>query len=41
VRNLVDAVAKEVPRIRKLMENGRISLKDFEFMKYNGCEIIP
>jgi putative peptide-modifying radical SAM enzyme len=41
VRNLVDAVAKEAPRIRKLMENGRISLKDFEFMKYNGCEIIP
>ena len=41
VRNLIDAVAKEVPRIRKLMENGRISLKDFEFMKYNGCEIIP
>jgi len=41
IRNLVDAVAKEVPRIRKLMENRRISLKDFEFMKYNGCEIIP
>jgi putative peptide-modifying radical SAM enzyme len=41
VRNLVDAVAKEVPRIRKLMDNRRIGLKDFEFMKYNGCEIIP
>ena len=41
VRNLIDAVAKELPRIRKLMENGRINMKDFEFMKYNGCEIIP
>jgi len=41
VRNLVDAVAKELPRIRKHIENGRISLKDFEFMRYNGCEIIP
>jgi uncharacterized protein len=41
VRNLIGAVAKELPRIRKLMENGRISLKNFEFMKYNGCEIIP
>jgi putative peptide-modifying radical SAM enzyme len=41
VRNLVDAIAEEVPRIRKLIENGRISMKDFEFMKYNGCEIIP
>jgi uncharacterized protein len=41
VRNLVDAVAKEVSRIRKLVESGRISLEGFEFMKYNGCEIIP
>jgi uncharacterized protein len=41
VRNLVDSVAKELPRIRKHIENGRISLEDFEFMRYNGCEIIP
>ena len=41
VRNLIDAVTKEAPRIRKLIENRRISMKDFEFMKYNGCEIIP
>jgi putative peptide-modifying radical SAM enzyme len=41
VRNLVDVVAKELPRIRKLIENGRISMNDLEFMKYNGCEIIP
>ena len=41
VRNLIDAIAKELPRIRKNIENGRISLKNFEFMKYNGCEIIP
>jgi putative peptide-modifying radical SAM enzyme len=41
VRNLVETIAKEVPRIRKLVENRRINLKDFEFMKYNGSEIIP
>jgi len=41
VRNLVDAITKKFPKIRKLIENRRISLKDFEFMKYNGCEIIP
>jgi len=41
VRNLVGAISKEMPRIRKLVENERISLKDFEFTKYNGCEIIP
>jgi len=41
VRNLVNAIAEELPRIRKLIESRRISLNDFEFMKYNGCKIIP
>jgi putative peptide-modifying radical SAM enzyme len=41
VRNLVEAIAGEVPRIRKLIEDGMISMNDLEFMKYNGCEIIP
>jgi putative peptide-modifying radical SAM enzyme len=41
VKNLIDAVSKEIPRIRRLIERGKISMKDFEFMKYNGCEIIP
>jgi putative peptide-modifying radical SAM enzyme len=41
VKNLVDAVRDGMPRIRRLIESGRISLKDFEFVKYNGCEIIP
>jgi putative peptide-modifying radical SAM enzyme len=41
VKNLIDAVSKEIPRIRRLIDRGKISMKDFEFMKYNGCEIIP
>jgi len=41
VRGLVSAVKKELPRIKNLIKNGKISLGDFEFMKYNGCEIIP
>jgi uncharacterized protein len=41
VKNLIKAVEDELPRIRKLVEKGNISLEDFEFMKYNGCEIIP
>lgn len=41
VRNLIDAVSAEIPRIKSLIKNGRIKLEDFEFMKYNGCEIIP
>lgn len=41
VRKLIDAIAEELPRIRNVIENGKISLKDFEFLKYNGCETIP
>jgi len=41
VKNLIDAVSKEIPRIRRLIDRGKISMKDFEFMKYNGCEVIP
>ncbi|MEM2995251.1 MAG: TIGR04084 family radical SAM/SPASM domain-containing protein [Candidatus Bathyarchaeia archaeon] len=41
VRNLIETVHQEIPRIKNLIEKGKISLKDFEFLKYNGCEIIP
>ena len=41
VVELVKAVELEVPRIQKLIENNKIALKDFDFIKYNGCEIIP
>jgi hypothetical protein len=41
VHNLIDAVSQEIPRIRSLIDKERISLEDFKFMKYNGCEIIP
>jgi sulfatase maturation enzyme AslB (radical SAM superfamily) len=41
VRNLVSAVDSEIPRIKKLVKDGKISFRNLEFMKYNGCEIIP
>lgn len=41
VKGLVNAVEAELPRIRQLIKNGKVRLSDFEFMKYNGCEIIP
>jgi len=41
VQNLIDAIQKETHRMRRLISNGTISLRDFGFMKYNGCEIIP
>jgi len=37
----MEAIKKEMHRIRKLIENGKINLRDFEFTKYSGCEIIP
>jgi radical SAM protein with 4Fe4S-binding SPASM domain len=41
VRELVNAAETELPRIKQLVKDGKISLRDFEFTKYNGCEIIP
>ena len=41
VRNLIQAVSSEIPRIKKLAEMGKVKPADFEYMKYNGCEIIP
>ncbi|MDI6690582.1 MAG: TIGR04084 family radical SAM/SPASM domain-containing protein [Candidatus Bathyarchaeota archaeon] len=41
VRNLIEAIHAEMPRIQKLIRQEKIRLEDFKFMKYNGCEIIP
>jgi hypothetical protein len=41
VKNLINAIGEQLPKIKTFIGNGKISLKDFEFMKYNGCEIIP
>lgn len=41
VENIIGAIAREIPRIRRLIDAGRIKMKDFEFMQYIGCEIIP
>ena len=41
VKGLINAVKTELPRINKLIDEGKVRLSDFEFMKYNGCEIIP
>jgi uncharacterized protein len=41
VRNLVAAVAEQIPMVKKLVESGKVRLSDFGYVKYNGCEIIP
>jgi uncharacterized protein len=41
VNNLVGAVSQQMPEIQKLINEGTVSFKDFEFIRFNGCEIIP
>jgi uncharacterized protein len=41
VRSLIKNVETQLPRIKQLINQGQIRLTDFEFLKYNGCEIIP
>lgn len=41
VRNLIGAVTDQLPIMRRLIDEGKIGLKDFDYAKYNGCEIIP
>jgi radical SAM protein with 4Fe4S-binding SPASM domain len=41
VTSLIRSVGGQLPRIRNLVNNGTISLADFDYFKYNGCEIIP
>jgi uncharacterized protein len=41
VENLRDALIRELPRVRRFIQNGTITLEDFAHEKFNGCEIIP
>ncbi len=41
VRNLVESLRLSLPRVKRLIAQGRIGFSDFEYVKYNSCEIIP
>jgi putative peptide-modifying radical SAM enzyme len=41
VRNMITALHEVLPEIRTLVQDGRVSNSDFQYEKYNGCEIIP
>jgi len=41
VRSLVNTIEAQLPRITQLITNGKINLSNFDYMKYNGAEIIP
>ncbi|MBN2042557.1 MAG: TIGR04084 family radical SAM/SPASM domain-containing protein [Candidatus Aenigmarchaeota archaeon] len=41
IRFLISELERKMPEIRELIEKGKISVKDFDHVKYNGAEIIP
>jgi hypothetical protein len=41
VSNLVESLQHSLPKIRLMMHRGELKLQDFEYEKYNSCEIIP
>jgi hypothetical protein len=38
---MINALQEALPEVRSLIDNGRVRLDSFDYMKYNGCEIIP
>jgi putative peptide-modifying radical SAM enzyme len=41
VKNMVDALREALAEVRRLIDEGRIRPEDFQYPKYNSCEIIP
>jgi uncharacterized protein len=41
VENLINSLKEATPKIQRLIGEGKICIKDFEYTKYNSCEIIP
>jgi len=41
IKNLVESLKASLPRVKRLIKNGKIRLSDFEYVKYNSCEITP
>ena len=41
VENLHTALIEVLPRVRKLVKKGTVTMENFFHEKFNGCEIIP
>jgi putative peptide-modifying radical SAM enzyme len=41
VQQLIKSVQTEIPRIKQLIKDNKLTLQDFDYVKYNGAEIIP
>jgi putative peptide-modifying radical SAM enzyme len=41
VEKLIESIQSELPRIQRLIQQGQLKLSDFDYIKFNGAEIIP
>jgi uncharacterized protein len=41
VKSMVDALREALPEVKRLIDEGSIRLEDFQYSKYNSCEIVP
>jgi len=41
IRNMINALRDALPEVERLILNGTIRLEDFQYAKYDGCEVIP
>ncbi|MCS7119871.1 MAG: TIGR04084 family radical SAM/SPASM domain-containing protein [Nitrososphaerota archaeon] len=41
VRNMIDSLRAAMPIVQSMISTGRISIDQFNHIKYNGCEVIP
>ncbi len=41
IKNLLYSIRQEMPRVKRLISQEKIKLAHFDYLKYNGCEIIP
>ncbi len=41
VRHLHTVLTGSLPRVREILDDQQISLEDFSYTRFNGCEIIP
>ena len=41
VENLIAQLKRALPIVKRLISEGKISMKDFDFLEFNSCEVIP
>jgi putative peptide-modifying radical SAM enzyme len=41
VKTLVESLQSSLPRVKNLIADKKICLSDFEYLKYDSCEVIP